>query len=114
MENLVPLCHPAEGAQPLWANRRGRVQRKNSIVKIDVAVDAIEFAIGFSGVQRESKTYSKTGDLTKNGLTEPRVDESASAPLDLWARERGTGSCTPTCSECDCGRTQDSVTLGYA
>lgn len=35
------------------------------------------------------KTYIKTIDLTKNGLAEPIVDELASAPLDLWARERG-------------------------
>jgi formate dehydrogenase maturation protein FdhE len=35
------------------------------------------------------KTYIKTVDLTKNGRAEPLVDELASAPLDLWARERG-------------------------
>jgi formate dehydrogenase accessory protein FdhE len=35
------------------------------------------------------KTYVKTVDLTKNGRAEPLVDELASAPLDLWARERG-------------------------
>lgn len=35
------------------------------------------------------KTYLKTIDLTKNGLAEPIVDEMASAPLDLWARENG-------------------------
>jgi len=35
------------------------------------------------------KTYIKTIDLSKNGLAEPLVDELASAPLDLWARERG-------------------------
>ena len=34
------------------------------------------------------KTYLKTVDLTKNGLADPIVDELASAPLDLWARER--------------------------
>jgi len=34
------------------------------------------------------KTYIKTIDLTKNGRAEPVVDELASAPLDLWARER--------------------------
>jgi formate dehydrogenase maturation protein FdhE len=28
-------------------------------------------------------------DLTKNGRAEPLVDELASAPLDLWAREHG-------------------------
>jgi formate dehydrogenase accessory protein FdhE len=33
------------------------------------------------------KTYIKTIDLTKNGRAEPLVDELASAPLDLWARE---------------------------
>jgi formate dehydrogenase accessory protein FdhE len=35
------------------------------------------------------KTYIKTVDLTKDGRAEPVVDEIASAPLDLWARERG-------------------------
>jgi formate dehydrogenase accessory protein FdhE len=35
------------------------------------------------------KTYVKTVDLTKNGRAEPVVDELASAPLDLWAREHG-------------------------
>lgn len=35
------------------------------------------------------KTYIKSVDLSKNGLAEPIVDEMASAPLDLWAQERG-------------------------
>ncbi len=35
------------------------------------------------------KGYIKTVDLTKSGLGEPVVDEMASAPLDLWAQERG-------------------------
>ena len=35
------------------------------------------------------KTYIKSIDLTKNGRAEPLVDELASAPLDLWAREHG-------------------------
>jgi len=35
------------------------------------------------------KTYLKTIDLTKDGYAEPIVDELASAPLDLWAREHG-------------------------
>jgi formate dehydrogenase accessory protein FdhE len=35
------------------------------------------------------KTYIKSVDLTKNGHAEPLVDELASAPLDLWAHERG-------------------------
>ena len=35
------------------------------------------------------KTYIKSVDLTKNGRAEPLVDELASAPLDLWAREHG-------------------------
>ena len=35
------------------------------------------------------KTYVKTVDLTKNGHADPLVDELASAPLDLWARDRG-------------------------
>jgi formate dehydrogenase accessory protein FdhE len=33
------------------------------------------------------KTYIKTVDLTKSGHADPVVDEIASAPLDLWARE---------------------------
>lgn len=33
--------------------------------------------------------YLKTVDLTKNGLADAVVDEIASAPLDLWAREHG-------------------------
>lgn len=35
------------------------------------------------------KRYIKTVDLTKNGRAEPLVDELASAPLDLWARDQG-------------------------
>ena len=35
------------------------------------------------------KTYIKTVNLTQNGHAEPIVDEIASAPLDLWARDRG-------------------------
>jgi FdhE protein len=35
------------------------------------------------------KTYIKNIDFTKNGRAEPLVDDLASAPLDLWARERG-------------------------
>jgi FdhE protein len=35
------------------------------------------------------RTYIKGVDLTKNGRAEPMVDELASAPLDLWAREHG-------------------------
>jgi formate dehydrogenase maturation protein FdhE len=35
------------------------------------------------------KTYIKSIDLTKDGHAEPLVDELASAPLDLWAREHG-------------------------
>ena len=35
------------------------------------------------------KTYIKSIDLTKNGHADPIVDELASAPLDLWARDRG-------------------------
>jgi FdhE protein len=33
--------------------------------------------------------YLKSIDLTRLGLAVPLVDEVASAPLDLWARERG-------------------------
>ena len=35
------------------------------------------------------QTYIKTVDLTKDGLAIPVVDELATTPLDLWARERG-------------------------
>ena len=35
------------------------------------------------------RTYLKSVDLTKDGHAEPIVDELASAPLDLWARDRG-------------------------
>jgi FdhE protein len=35
------------------------------------------------------KTYIKSIDLTKNGHAQPFVDELASAPLDLWAHDRG-------------------------
>lgn len=35
------------------------------------------------------KTYVKSVNLTTNGRAEPLVDELASAPLDLWAREHG-------------------------
>jgi FdhE protein len=41
------------------------------------------------------KTYLKTIDLTKNGRAEPLVDELASAPLDLWAREHGYAKLHP-------------------
>jgi formate dehydrogenase maturation protein FdhE len=34
-------------------------------------------------------TYLKSIDLTKNGLAIPIVDELATIPLDLWAREHG-------------------------
>jgi formate dehydrogenase accessory protein FdhE len=34
-------------------------------------------------------TYLKTIDLTKTGLAVPIVDELATIPLDLWAREHG-------------------------
>jgi len=35
------------------------------------------------------KCYIKTVDLTRNGLAVPVVDELASIPLTLWAREHG-------------------------
>lgn len=41
------------------------------------------------------KTYIKTIDLTKNGRADPLVDELASAPLDLWAREQGYAKLQP-------------------
>jgi len=34
-------------------------------------------------------TYLKSVDLTRDGLAIPQVDDLASLPLDLWARERG-------------------------
>jgi FdhE protein len=34
-------------------------------------------------------TYLKSVDLTKTGLAIPIVDEVATLPLDLWAREHG-------------------------
>ena len=34
------------------------------------------------------RTYIKTIDLTKDGLAVPAVDDLATLPLDLWARER--------------------------
>jgi FdhE protein len=41
------------------------------------------------------QTYIKSIDLTKNGLADPLVDELASLPLDLWAREHGYGKIRP-------------------
>ena len=41
------------------------------------------------------RTYLKTVDLTKNGLAEPLVDEIASAPLDLWARDHSYAKLQP-------------------
>ena len=35
------------------------------------------------------KTYTKSVDLTKDGLAIPVVDELAALPLDLWVREKG-------------------------
>ena len=35
------------------------------------------------------RTYLKSVDLTKTGLAVPIVDELATMPLDLWARENG-------------------------
>jgi FdhE protein len=35
------------------------------------------------------RTYIKTVDMTKSGRAEPIVDEMASIPLDMWARESG-------------------------
>jgi FdhE protein len=35
------------------------------------------------------RTYMKTVDLTKDGLAVPLVDDLASVPLDLWARDHG-------------------------
>jgi FdhE protein len=35
------------------------------------------------------RTYTKSVDLTKNGLAIPVVDDLAGLPLDLWARQNG-------------------------
>jgi FdhE protein len=35
------------------------------------------------------QTYMKTVDLTKDGTAVPIVDDIASLPLDLWARDKG-------------------------
>jgi FdhE protein len=40
-------------------------------------------------------TYTKSVDLTKNGLANPLVDELAAIPLDLWAQERGYAKLRP-------------------
>lgn len=37
------------------------------------------------------RTYLKTVDLTKSGLAVPVVDDLATLPLDLWARQHGYG-----------------------
>jgi FdhE protein len=41
------------------------------------------------------KKYLKATDLTKFGHADPLVDELASAPLDLWAQERGYSKLHP-------------------
>jgi FdhE protein len=41
------------------------------------------------------RTYIKCVDLTKNGLADPLVDELATVPLDLWAREHGYAKLHP-------------------
>ncbi len=41
------------------------------------------------------QTYIKSIDLTKNGLANPLVDELASVPLSLWAREHGYAKLHP-------------------
>ena len=41
------------------------------------------------------RTYIKSVDLTKNGLADPLVDELASVPLDLWARDHGYDKLRP-------------------
>jgi FdhE protein len=40
-------------------------------------------------------TYIKSVDLTKSGLADPLVDELASVPLDLWAKEHGYAKIHP-------------------
>jgi formate dehydrogenase accessory protein FdhE len=40
-------------------------------------------------------TYIKTIDMTRDGLAEPIVDDLATLPLDLWAREQGYGRLRP-------------------
>lgn len=41
------------------------------------------------------QTYIKSIDMAKNGLADPLVDELASLPLDLWAKERGYAKLRP-------------------
>ena len=41
------------------------------------------------------QTYTKSVDLTKNGLADPLVDELASIPLNLWAQEHGYAKLHP-------------------
>jgi FdhE protein len=44
----------------------------------------------------ECHAYLKTVDLTKDGLAVPIVDDLASVPLDLWAREHGYHRARPS------------------
>jgi FdhE protein len=41
------------------------------------------------------RTYTKSIDLTKNGLADPLVDELASVTLNLWAQEHGYSKLHP-------------------
>jgi FdhE protein len=41
------------------------------------------------------QTYTKSIDLTKNGLADPLVDELAAVPLNLWAQEHGYAKLYP-------------------
>lgn len=43
----------------------------------------------------ECHTYIKSVNLAKNGLADPLVDELATVPLDLWAREHGYAKLHP-------------------
>jgi formate dehydrogenase accessory protein FdhE len=53
----------------------------------------VYIAVQFSHVRVDCcdrcRRYLKTVDLTKTGLADPVVDELATIPLDLWAREHG-------------------------
>jgi hypothetical protein len=44
---------------------------------------------GLADVYDTCHTYLKSIDLTKTGLAVAVVDELATIPLDLWAREHG-------------------------
>jgi len=60
---------------------------------------SIYTASGFEYVRIDAcescRQYTKTVDLTKDGLALPLVDELATIPLDLWAKENGYAKLEP-------------------